>query len=457
MAEPLRDDTAARSLPEAHPVELAPVAVPLADPDLDRRYKRFQRQIIFTLIGSYGFAYTCRLGLSVVKKPLIDAGIFTAEDLGLIGAAFLYAYGFGKFANGFLADRFSIRWLLAGGLFLSAVANLGMATNTLLWVAVVLWGINGLVQGVGAPACMVSLTRWFSSRERGRYYGLWSTAHAIGEGITFIGTAALVGLLGWKAGFAGPGLLCIGVAIATYFLVVDRPKDKGLPLISEYAGEVPPPERRTLSVGKAQLSIFKMPALWIVGAASACMYVTRFGVNNWGMLYLQEEHGYSMAAAAWLISLNTVAGIAGSAAYGFLSDLWFKARRPPLTLMFGLAELAGLFLIFFGPTGNTWVLSAGFILYGFTLSGLLAVLGGLFAVDIAPKQAAGAVMGFVGVFSYLGAGLQNQVSGHLIQKGTTFLDGVRLYDFGPVVTFWVGASVVSMLLACSLWRIRAVD
>jgi len=30
----------------------------------------------------YGIAYTCRLGLSVVKKPLIDGGIFTAEDLG---------------------------------------------------------------------------------------------------------------------------------------------------------------------------------------------------------------------------------------------------------------------------------------------------------------------------------------------------------------------------------------
>ena len=36
----------------------------------------------------YGFIYTCRLGLSIVKKPLIDEGIFSVEELALIGTAF---------------------------------------------------------------------------------------------------------------------------------------------------------------------------------------------------------------------------------------------------------------------------------------------------------------------------------------------------------------------------------
>ena len=69
-------------------------------------------------------------------------------------------------------------------------------------------------------------------------------------------------------------------------------------------------------------------------------------------------------------------------------------------------------------------------------------LGGLFALDIAPKRAAGAAMGFIGVFSYIGAALQDQISGHLIEGGITMIDGVRHYDFSNVIWFWIGSSIV---------------
>ena len=120
-------------------------------------------------------------------------------------------------------------------------------------------------------------------------------------------------------------------------------------------------------------------------------------------------------------------------------------------------EILSLGLVFFGPQGNTWVLGAGLLIYGFTLSGLLAVLGGLFAVDIADKRAVGAAMGFIGAFSYLGAGVQELVSGYLIEQGTTMVDGIRHYDFSTAVAFWVGASVVSAILAATLWRVEVKD
>jgi OPA family sugar phosphate sensor protein UhpC-like MFS transporter len=96
-------------------------------------------------------------------------------------------------------------------------------------------------------------------------------------------------------------------------------------------------------------------------------------------------------------------------------------------------------------------------LYGFSISGLLVSLGGLFATDISPKKAAGAAMGVIGVFSYLGAATQDLISGFLIDKGTTMVDGVRHYDFSSAITFWVGASVLSLILATSLWKAKVSD
>jgi OPA family sugar phosphate sensor protein UhpC-like MFS transporter len=49
------------------------------------------------------------------------------------------------------------------------------------------------------------------------------------------------------------------------------------------------------------------------------------------------------------------------------------------------------------------------------------------------------------------------VSGYLIEKGTTIVDGNRVYDFSDAIVFWVGASIVSMLLAATLWRVRLRD
>ena len=97
------------------------------------------------------------------------------------------------------------------------------------------------------------------------------------------------------------------------------------------------------------------------------------------------------------------------------------------------------------------------VLFGMGMTGLVTSLGGLFAVDIAPKRVAGAAMGVIGICSYIGAGIQEQVSGMLIQHGMKIVDGVRHYNFGPVIAFWIGSSVLSMLLALSLWRTRRRD
>jgi OPA family sugar phosphate sensor protein UhpC-like MFS transporter len=50
-------------------------------------YRSHRVRIMLAIIIGYGVIYTCRLALGVVKKPLIDAGIFTPTELGLIGSA----------------------------------------------------------------------------------------------------------------------------------------------------------------------------------------------------------------------------------------------------------------------------------------------------------------------------------------------------------------------------------
>jgi OPA family sugar phosphate sensor protein UhpC-like MFS transporter len=324
--------------------------------------------------------------------------------------------------------------------------------------AVVLWGLNGWFQSFGAPAGVVAMTAWFSNRERGRYYGIWSTAHSLGEGLTFLLVGAVVAAFGWRWGFWAPGLTGLATAVFVYRFVQDRPRTLGLPAVADWRNDHYQPSAQTqhLSTFATQLSILRIPAIWVLALSSATIYVTRYAINSWGVLYLQEARGYSLPAAGTLLMISTLAGMAGAVSYGFISDAVFRARRPPANLIFALVELAGLLLIFFGPA-NTYVLTLGMVLFGVGLTGLVTALGGLFAVDICPKRVAGAAMGLIGIFSYIGAAVQENVSGALIERGMTVVDGVRTYDFSGVIWFWIGASLLSMLLAASLWRVRLRD
>ena len=423
--------------------------------DIDSRFRRQRIRVMLAITLGYGFIYTCRLGLSIIKKPVIDNGIFTVEELGLIGAALFYSYAFGKFFNGFLSDHFSPRRFFSAAILIAAIANLFMGFTTIVWIAVVLWAINGWFQGMAAPSAVISITNWFGLHERGRRYGLWNASHSIGEGITFYVIAAIVSAYGWRYGFITPGILCIGVALWVYAFLKDAPPTIGLPTVHEWLGEESDADQEK-NTWQTQKVVFGIKAMWIVALSSGLMYVTRYAINSWGVLYLQEARGYSLLDAGLFLSINTIAGIVGSIAYGYISDKFFDARRPPANLLFAVVEVVALAVIFYGPDDSV-VLMLAFALYGAALSGLMASLGGLFGVDIAPRGATGAAMGFVGAFSYLAAATQEFFSASLIESGVSVVGGVRSYDFDVPIMFWVGSSVLSMLLAATLWNAKIRD
>jgi len=425
---------------------------------VDQLFRRHRLRVMLAITLGYGLIYTCRLAIGVVKKPLIDEGVFTPVELGMIGSALYYAYAIGKLTNGFLADHANMKRFLAFAFLLTALCNFAMGWITTVGLAVVVWGLNGWFQSFGAPGGVVAMTAWYSNRERGRAYGIWSTAHSIGEGLTFIGVGTLVAVLGWRWGYFGPALVGVVAAAAMYWLVQDRPRTLGLPTVNDWKQdhyqEKDKPDIQ--SVLGLQLSILKLPAIWVLCLSAATIYVTRYAINSWGILYLQEARGLSLPMAGTVLMISTLAGIAGAVSYGFVSDMVFKARRPPANLLFAVLEITGLLIFFYGPN-HMAVMVTGMVLFGLGLTGLVTSLGGLFAVDIAPKRVAGAAMGVIGIFSYIGAGVQEYVSGRLIQSGMTLVGDERVYDFGPAIAFWIGASVLSMLLAASLWRSRLRD
>jgi OPA family sugar phosphate sensor protein UhpC-like MFS transporter len=417
----------------------------LQGPLLVAHYRRTQWRVFLALLFGYAFFYTCRLSLSVAKKPMLDAGIVTVEELGVIGSALFFAYAFGKFTNGFLADHANVRKLMSLGLGVSALLNLAFGSMPTAGLFVVLWGFNGWFQSMGSAPSGVSIFQWFEPSRRGRFYGAWAGSHNIGEAISFVITTSLVASLGWRAAFLAPGAMCVVVAIALFFLLSDRPLALGLPNPAALFGEADVKAVVKPSF-RSQIKVLRMPVVWLLGGACALMYVARYAINSWGILYLEAAKGYSTVDAGFALGVYPLLGLAGAVASGAISDSLFGSERHMPTFVYGLLNIAGLALLFFGPGGAVDIIALG--IFGFGIGGLIVFLAGLTAAEYCPRDAVGAVKGIIGLFSYLAASLQEVISGKLIKTTGVGVDAV--YDFSVVVWFWLGAAVLSLLVAGSV-------
>jgi len=435
-----------------HKTPAAPVVRDSSEPGVAAEMRRRQWAVFFAITVGYGFYYVCRLSFSVAKKPMADAGVFDAAQMGVIGSALFFAYAFGKLANGILADRVNVRRFMATGLFISALINLALGFTTAFWAFLILWGFNGWFQAFGAGSSVVTITHWYSGKERGTFYGMWASSHNLGEAITFIGTAFVITSFGWMWGFRVAGIVCILMSLFILRYLFERPDVYGLPVVTKSE----PPDQQALSVGAKQWQVVRNPAVWILAVSSACFYVTRYAVNSWGIFFLEAEKGYTTIEASSIVSANAIAGIFGTFFSGILSDRFFNGTRNLPALIFGIIYALATALFVLGPA-DPFIDTLSMVLFGVALGVLMVYLGGLMAVDICSKDVSGSVLGIVGLASYLGAGMQDIISGWLIEDGKTIVNGETLYNFDAAGVLWIGSAVVSLLLATLVWNVRSPD
>ena len=426
------------------------------------KYLSFRNKTFWGVTVAYSLYYVCRMSLSVVKQPLIDEGVLTAGQLGVIGSALLFVYAAGKFMNGFIADYCNIRRFMFTGLAISAAINLLMGITGIVnsYAAVpipiifmlfaVLWGLNGWMQSMGSPPGVISLSRWFPQSKRGTFYSIFSASPYLGEFISFILTGLVVGAAGWQWGFVVASIAGAAGAALVLFTVSDTPESKGLPSIKQLSDEEVKPVDK-MPTRELQKMIFKHPGIWVIALSSAFIYITKYAIAGWGVLFLQKERAFSLEQATQIIAFSAVLGVLGTVLAGWLSDRVFNSDRIKPAILSGAVSF--LSLVFFLFVGGGYMLNILYVsVFSLAMGVLYCIVAGLMAVDIVPRKATGAALGIVGISSYVAAGLQDITSGYLIQYNTVQIDGIDVYDFGPVSYFWLMAALVSFVLPVMNWK-----
>lgn len=431
------------------------------------KYRHLRLQTLIAAIIGYSLYYICRISLSVVKQPLIDSGTLTAAQLGGIGAALLFTYAVGKFVNGFMADYCNIKRFMATGLVVSAFINLvmgltglwesaaGISNIALFLFFAIIWGMNGWAQSMGSAPAVITLSRWFPLNKRGTYYGFICATPSLGEFLSFLYIGALVTAFGWQWGFIGAAAAGIAGAVIIAVFMHDNPESKGLPPVEVINKEKFDPLRRK-SIKQSQKQVLLTSGIWIIAISSAFLYICRYAINGWGVLFLQKVKEYPLETATQLIAVYSLLGVVGTVFSGWISDTLFRGKRMVPAILFGILGTGGLLLFLYGDNTMFTNITA-LVACGLSIGILMSLIGGIMAIDIVPRRGTGAALGIVGIANYISAGIQDISTGLLIDANITEVttaagEIVKEYDFSQVSVFWIAASALSFLIPVIFWK-----
>ncbi len=208
-----------------------------------------------------------------------------------------------------------------------------------------------------------------------------------------------------------PGVLCILVGLFLFNRLRDIPQTLGLPSVEKFKNDLAFHQSADMSDAERQLSIkeilFKYVLtnkyIWILAVISFFVYVVRFAVNDWTILYLMETKGYTLVGAGTTVFWFEVGGFIGMLVAGWISDKLFQGRRGPAFLIFGIGVVAAVLAFALLPSGGIIIDTAILFTIGFFLFGPQMLIG-LAAAELSHKNAAATASGFAsGWFAYAGA------------------------------------------------------
>ncbi|MDX5629297.1 MULTISPECIES: phosphoglycerate transporter protein PgtP [unclassified Brenneria] len=378
--------------------------------EIDKEYKKIRYQVFLATFFGYAAFYLLRKNYSLAIPYMIEDYGYTKASLGISLTLLSIAYGISKFIMGSVSDRSNPKYFATTGLLISALICMifGLMPGVMASIPImcVLSFMNGWAQGMGYPPYAKTMVTWFSQKERGKWWSWWNVSHNLGGGL--IAPLATLGIFlfsTWHSIFFFPAVIAIIIAVVTFFLMKDTPQSCGLPPIDVYKKENVENASCQLSSDLSHKEIFvkyvlKNKYLWYIAVANIFVYFIRYGVVDWAPTYLSEVKGFSKENSRWAYFLYEWAGIPGMLVSGYLSDLAFKGKRAPATMLFMVGVLIAILVYWFNPPGKPLIDNISLVAIGFLIYGPVMMIG-LQAADLVPREATGSATGLTGLLGYL--------------------------------------------------------
>jgi sugar phosphate permease len=358
--------------------------------------KTHRRWIIY-LISCLLFIFSqfYRSSIAVISPNLVEELNLDTEELGLISAAFFYAFALMQIPVGIYLDSLGPRLLMTA---LSLVATAGATVFAYGESAAAL--IAGrLLLGVGM-ACnlmgpMKLITSWFSPRYFATLTAIFVSVGTAGNIAAATPLVWLTELCGWRITFLLFAMSNLIISILFYLIARDHPADKPVRHPTTTAAD------RLSGAFSGILKLFSRRDYWLISMGTFFRYGIYASVQAlWAGPFLMVTMGLSQFRTGNLLLCMSIGLIIGSPICGWLSDSILQSRKR--VIITGLVVMGSILITLGKLPGNNAFLILFALFFGF---GFFSGSGQIMYAHIKermPLQNAGAAMTGINFFTMTG-------------------------------------------------------
>jgi MFS family permease len=297
--------------------------------------------------------YLDRQMLAAMKSSMVNdiPSIASKEDWGLILGSFKWVYAGLSPLGGYVADRFSRRYVIGFSLLIWSAVTWGTAYVTTFDELLLARALMGISEAFYIPAALALITDYHTGSTRSRAVGVHQAG--IYCGLIIGGLAGYVAdepTLGWRWAFSACGIAGVLYSIPLLAFVRNAPR------VQNTTSGSPIDAAKELFGNSNYLLLvlyFTLPAIagWVV--------------KDWMPDILKEKFQLGQGRAGLVATFVHPASIVGAALGGFLADRWMKqsSRGRIFVSALGMAMfLPALFGV--GNASTAAVAIAGLVLFG---------------------------------------------------------------------------------------------
>lgn len=412
--------------------------------DVLARMRRLRWTAFGLVAAAFVLSFFHRIAPAAIAGELREAFNASGTALGVLAATYFYVYTVLQIPTGVLADTMGPRRIVALGNVLAGVGSIWFAFAATLPEAAAGRALVGLGVSVAFIALLKLNAAWFHEWEFATLAGLTMLMGNLGAVLSAAPLAWAATVTSWRNVFAVIGVFSLALALFTWFLVKDDPRDAGLPSMRELDGLPPhPPHEGHWLEGLAQ--VLRNRLTWpgfFVNFGLGGTFLTFAGL--WAVPYLVQAHGMARNVATWHTSAMLVAFALSAFAVGRLSD--HVGRRKPVML-----GLGSLYVLCWLP----WVSVVALPLWGsIALFAAMGVCGAGFtlswtsAKEVNPPALSGMATSVVNTGVFLGPALFQPLVGWALDRAAPAAAGNYPPEaFGATLMLLMGFAALGLASA----------
>lgn len=352
--------------------------------------------------------YMDRLLITSMREAIQESLPMTEAQFGLLTSVFLWVYGAISPFAGYIADRFSRRWMIIGSLGAWSLFTWLTGQAHSYHALLIARACMGISEACYLPAALALICDYHRTPSRSLAVGVHGTGLFAGTALGGIG-GYLAQYCGWRTGFMMFGVVGIVYALVLMRFLKDAPEE--LSLADEAAALLKPPSIR---LGVALRSLAGQPGNWLLLGGLLPLGVAIWLVYGWLPTYLREHFHLGVGAGGLSATGYTqTATVVGLLIGGRWADRW--AQVNPRGRIFVAASgcmiaASGLFLM---ATTDAFVVAIGALLFlglgmGFYSANTMPILR-----QVTNERYSATGMGILGGASCIAGGLMTYAGGAL--------------------------------------------